>query len=181
MEEIKLVKEVKEFQDKCIEEIVKFTKDGFDIGLYLEYCHYNIISPIEQILLCALRTIINLNYIEEATRILIDGKLILEGLAIWPQYQIEKYRVDFFMEYNLCAHKSPTVKSLIIECDSQEFHERSEEERRYEKARDRFLSAQGYKIFHYTGAEIIKNPLKIAKEILTFLTEREDIQEDYNC
>lgn len=62
-------------------------------------------------------------------------------------------------------------KVVIIECDSQQFHERTEPERRYEKARDRFLQVEGYKIFHYTGASIKNNSLDIAKEIIAYVLD----------
>jgi len=61
----------------------------------------------------------------------------------------------------------------VVECDSQQFHERTEEERRYEKARDRFLQKKGYKIFHYTGADIKSNYKKIVREIIRYALERE--------
>jgi len=105
-------------------------------------------SPIEQMLYCALKTIKELNY--------------LEDLKVVPQYKIGQYRVDF-----LVAKK----KVVIIECDSQQFHERTEPERRYEKARDRFLQVEGYKIFHYTGASIKNNSLDIAKEIIAYVLD----------
>ena len=62
-------------------------------------------------------------------------------------------------------------KKIIIECDSQLFHERTEKERRYEKLRDRYFTKKGYKIFHYTGKEITDYPCKIAAEILAYITD----------
>jgi Uncharacterized protein conserved in bacteria len=69
-------------------------------------------------------------------------------------------------------------RQVIVECDSQQFHERTEEERRYEKQRDRFLTVEGYKVFHFTGAEIVRNPWSVAAEILEFVvTDRANREE----
>lgn len=89
--------------------------------------------------------------------------------------EINKIYCGDSLEYGYqMSHSSPetyTIKSLIVECDSQEFHERTEKERRYEKARDRHLLSMGYKVFHYTGSEICKDPIGVAIEILVYLTE----------
>lgn len=83
--------------------------------------------------------------------------------------------ITAFMDY--CAKENEDV---IIECDSQMFHDRTERERRYEKMRDRYLIQQGYKTFHYTGKEITDSPFKVAAEILAYVTKSsvEDILTD---
>lgn len=116
---------------------------------FLKICNM-VGSPIEQILYCALKTMCKINRIDD--------------IKIVYQYKIGKYRVDFFIS---------NKKSVVVECDSQQFHERTEEERRYEKARDRFLQKKGYKIFHYTGADIKSNYKKIVREIIRYALERE--------
>lgn len=113
-------------------------------------------SPIEQILffaLCALRKINN-----------------LKPLTIFPQYEIGKYRVDFFIEKEMSTDE---YRQLIVECDSQIWHENTEKERKYEKKRDRYFISKGYKVFHFTGTEIMQNYYKIAKEILEEIIDEE--------
>ena len=106
---------------------------------------FNITSPIEQLLYAAmLKT---------------KSMYGLNDLAISPQKKFGKYFVDFLIEED---------KPVIVECDSQTFHDRTEVERRYEKSRDRFLQKQGIHVFRYTGKEIIENPTKIAEEILEY-------------
>ena len=39
----------------------------------------------------------------------------------------------------------------------------------YEKERDRFIQKEGFKIFHYTGSEIVKNPFMVASEALSYI------------
>jgi len=92
----------------------------------------------------------------------------------WPhfvvrsQVEIGNYRTDFQIDYRYGAIK----RTLLVECDSQQWHERTERERRYEKARDRYLMKQGYDVFHFTGSEIIATPMKIAQEALVHITEK---------
>ena len=99
------------------------------------------------------------------------------GLFICPQFMIDKYSVDFLLIYN--NHVSNNKIMLIVECDSQQWHDRSEKERRYEKIRERYIVSKGYKIFHFTGKEITDNPFKVAIEILNYLTNNEIEEVDY--
>ncbi len=169
----KIAKNVLEFFNKCSREMGKFKENDFNVGIDLACDHYKIESPIEQILYCAIETVRELNYLDRATRVFKEKTIVEhEGLEIFPQYEIDKYRVDFFISNGLRVEENKYVyREIIVECDSQEFHERTEQERRYEKTRDRYLISHGYKIFHYTGAEIIKNSMNIAAEIIAFVLD----------
>ena len=59
----------------------------------------------------------------------------------------------------------------VIECDSQQFHENTEKERRYEKERDRYMTKEDYKILRYTGKEIMENPYKVAKNAISIMID----------
>lgn len=182
----KLVKNVLNHIAKCAKEIGKFQEDSFSQTLWCGCLERGIESPIEQILYCSIETVRELNYIGLGDPIEIgDREWFVEGLDIRPQYKIGNYRVDFmvsFGRYNKVKHKPQIENKLIVECDSQVFHERDEKERRYEKKRDRYLISKGYQVFHYTGAEIIKDSLEIAKEIIAHLQEcsKEDLLMDSN-
>ena len=179
MSEVKLEKNVLEFIDECSKEVGKYKAEEFDQELYCACIKREMQSPIEQILYCALKSIQIFNYIEEWHGIKIEEKTYIEGLSICSQAKLGKYRCDFLIKYGSPVRPDGfqrMFKELIIECDSQQFHERTEKERRYEKARDRYLTMQEYKVFHYTGSEIVKRPLEIAGEILAYITDT-DIKE----
>ncbi len=161
---IKIVKEVNNFISKCAKEVGKFEAEDFDMTLFHEYHNHKIQSPIEQTMHCAIKTIVKLNRIKQ--------------LNVFPQHKVGTYRVDFYIEYG----DLPTLRSVIVECDSQKFHDRNEKQRRYEKARSRFIVMAGYKAFHYTGAEIMKNALSLAVEIVSYLTGTDagDLQTNSN-
>ena len=174
MSEVKLEKNVLEFIDECSKEVGKFEAERFDQDVWC-YCveKDSPESPIEQILYCALKYIQRINRINDYENALIGKTEYLIGLNIFSQLKIDQYRCDFFIEYgsHIRGGFQQFHKELIVECDSQQFHERTEKERRYEKARDRYLTVKGYKVFHYTGSEIVKRPLEIAIQILSYVTE----------
>jgi very-short-patch-repair endonuclease len=95
-------------------------------------------------------------------------------IEIEPQKEIGNYRVDFLISHlKVEGNDKKTINSIVVECDSQTFHERTEGDRRYEKKRDRKLLQQDLKIFHYTGKEIIESPFKVAHDIIENLTGSE--------
>lgn len=95
------------------------------------------------------------------------------GIEILPQYPVGDYKADFAVRYRRVKNIFKfeiEEKIVLIECDSQKFHDRSEEERRYEKQRDRFMQCQGFKVFRYTGSELLKDPFTLCAEIINYLT-----------
>lgn len=150
-----------------ISELEMFEKEGY--GMWGE----GIKSPIEQVLFSALLYAIKINGIQMADPVSIGNFDIVSGISIAPQFKIGEYRVDFKVEKVELVFDSikrctvaDTSKLILVECDSQQWHERTEKERSYEKARDRYFARHNLKIFHYTGKDIIENPNKIASEIL---------------
>lgn len=65
------------------------------------------------------------------------------------QLVIGSYRVDF-------AFFAPNER-LVVELDGHDFHERTREQARRDKRRDRDLVAGGWKVLRYTGSEIYSN------------------------
>jgi very-short-patch-repair endonuclease len=181
---MEIAKNVNEFLRWCSHEIGRSEQEMFNIDCWNEFEDLKVESPIEQILYTALKAICKLNNIDQADPQEIRGELIVVGISIDPQFQIGKYRVDFKISYGAFLSQRDHIKApciqqgenraivsnVIVECDSQQFHDRTEKERRYEKQRDRFLQSNGYVVFRYTGSEIIKRPMEIAREIISFVT-----------
>jgi very-short-patch-repair endonuclease len=55
---------------------------------------------------------------------------------------------------------------LAVECDGHDFHERTKEQARRDRKRDRDLQALGYTVLRFTGSEIARDPRAVAKEIV---------------
>ena len=148
-------------------------KDRFIENISEQIIARGISSPIEQLLYFSLKYCLVFYYLEEAEPFVCykTKKPYLRGILINTQDNIDKYYIDFTIEKHWREGIESKEKTILVECDSQEWHERTEEQRRYEKERDRIIQKLGYKIFHYTGKEILQDPLKIAKEILIELGE----------
>ncbi len=78
---------------------------------------------------------------------------------ITPQAQIGKYRVDFLIE------DLPHKVRAVIECDGHQFHERTKEQARKDRSRDRDLQGEGYLVLRYTGSEIWADPMACVQDI----------------
>jgi len=110
-------------------------------------------------------------------------------LFIETQAQIGEFHVDFLLTLNVDStsrSKSNVIdfstgeniikekdieleQKLIIECDGHDFHERSKEQARKDKKRDRFLQSLGIPVFRFSGSEIWNNVFKCAQEVLEAL------------
>lgn len=125
-------------------------------------------SPIEMAMWVALHTVAEVNRMDWND--IHDRDTFTGGLDIIPQYRVGRYRADFLVVFHSYGnHEIHPTREVIVECDGTAFHERTEAERRHEKARDRFFQKKGYKVFRYTGSEILKRPYEIATEILNFV------------
>ncbi len=81
------------------------------------------------------------------------------GWRITLQAPIEKYRVDFLIEVPEEAIR------IVVECDGHDFHERTKDQARRDRARDREIQALGYFVLRFTGSEIWADPWKCVEEI----------------
>jgi very-short-patch-repair endonuclease len=97
-------------------------------------------------------------------------------LIVQRQVEIENYRVDFIINAwtfgRVYGGKdgpvdgNPRWRRLIVECDGHDFHERTKEQASHDKSRDRYLTAQGFEIFRFTGSEIWCDPWGCADQVV---------------
>lgn len=83
--------------------------------------------------------------------------------CVFPQVRIDPYRVDFLILY---SKGLSGCGGVVVECDGHAFHERNKEQAAKDKARDRFLQEEGFKVFRFTGSEIWKDPFACADKVL---------------
>jgi very-short-patch-repair endonuclease len=94
------------------------------------------------------------------------GKTLL--FQIRPQHRVGQYRLDFRVR---CARVDYRGRdhwrwmNIAVECDGHDFHERTKEQARRDRARDRFLTAEGYRVLRFTGSEIVKDPWECARQV----------------
>ena len=173
--------DVLEFREKCTQIVADDSYSSFWVNTQdgLEECE----SPIEQIFFLAIETVARINGAGECYHDFRRDVWIEAGISVQRQMQIGKYRVDFLLSYAgtrivnakvFKMHTEFSERQLVVELDGHQFHDRNEPQRRYEKHRDRFLQKQGYKVFHYTGSEVVQNPFKVAAECLAYLLDENE-------
>lgn len=91
-----------------------------------------------------------------------------QEMIVSPQAQIGQYRVDFLVT------NYGSEAGVIIECDGHDFHEKTKEQAKHDKERDRWLTSQGYKILRYTGSEIYNDFVKIEDELFDLLDVKKE-------
>jgi very-short-patch-repair endonuclease len=92
-------------------------------------------------------------------------------VSICQQHVVGKFRVDFLItgyEFHFGSDATrPGVcrtGDVIVECDGHEFHEKTKEQARKDRSRDRELQRSGFKVFRFTGSEVFGDPFACAKE-----------------
>jgi len=83
--------------------------------------------------------------------------------AIYAQMPIEPYRADFYIEV-FDTNKRERWFTAVIECDGHDFHERTKEQARRDKQRDRWFQTRGIATIRFTGSEIWNDPIKCAED-----------------
>lgn len=152
------------FLDRAAVEWGKHQESEFSQSMWQD-CH-RIDSPIEQLFYVAMHLTAEVNMLTFRVEKSFDDKD--DDLVMVPQWSAGKYRVDFALR------RSPVNKIVCVELDGHAFHDRDERQRRYEKQRDRFLTAKGCHVLHYTGAEVVKDPCAVALEAFNLATGMDD-------
>lgn len=89
-------------------------------------------------------------------------------IKIEQQKKMFGYRVDFYL-----FNKN---KSLIVECDGYNFHERTIDQAERDRKRDRILSKNGYTVFRIMSTEIFNaHNGKYITDILDYFERKEVI------
>jgi very-short-patch-repair endonuclease len=124
-------------------------------------------SHIEKALLAALR---------KSGRLCVDPKQIAAdcegapercGIFIYQQATVLHYRADFLL--GAMAAPDATPHWVVVECDGHQFHERTAEQAEHDRARDRAMTAAGYRVFRFTGREIQRDARRCANEVIAYL------------
>ena len=72
------------------------------------------------------------------------------------------YRVDFMITISLDLQ---STLGFVIECDGHDFHEKTKDQAKKDKQRERALTLAGYTVIRFTGSEIHNDPYKCVDEI----------------
>lgn len=84
-----------------------------------------------------------------------------DGVELHSQYEVLGCRVDFV----LIGPKN----RIVIECDGHDYHERTKEQARKDRGRDRAFQQEGWLVARFTGSEIYADAERCAKEAINML------------
>jgi very-short-patch-repair endonuclease len=147
-------------------------------------------SPIEKLLFAALRVrawlgaseydnVVRLENKEHEERMLSSltartwpyldtpgGPAAATMLLVRPQAEMKDRRTDFLI-HALDWRDMEDLKwrRLIVECDGHDFHERTKEQVKRDRSRDRKAIMEGFDCFRFTGSEIWNDPWGCAEQI----------------
>lgn len=96
----------------------------------------------------------------------IGASRIAEGR--WHVFFAQMPEGEYSIDLALCG----TGLQLAIECDGHDFHERTKEQARHDKQRDRYLIAKGWTVIRFTGSEIWADPIRCAYQVIEIVLAR---------
>ena len=82
-------------------------------------------------------------------------------LIIARQFRFEDYRLDFLL---VGRDDNGNQKLLNVECDGQEYHNTTMDQRDYDRERNKFMRASGIEVIRFSGKEICKLAAACAHE-----------------
>lgn len=97
----------------------------------------------------------------------IDGspKAPYSGAAFcYPQVNFSGYRFDFLILDATDGATDDRLRGIVVECDGHDFHDRTKDQARRDKSRDREIQYAGFRVLRFTGSEIWENPRRCAME-----------------
>ncbi len=80
------------------------------------------------------------------------------GITLGMQVPVGPYFVDFTL-----THVATPLR-LAIELDGHAFHRRTAREAEYEARREREISEEGWTVLRFTGAEVMREPGRVARQ-----------------
>jgi hypothetical protein len=83
-------------------------------------------------------------------------------LIVLSQFVLVDWPIDFVIQ----VQDGSKWAFLAVECDGHDFHERTKQQAKRDRARDRALQERGYSVFRFTGSEIWNDPCKCVDQIL---------------
>jgi len=85
-------------------------------------------------------------------------------VVVAPQFEVGRYRLDFAIFVRVHGEEL----KIAVECDGHEFHSRTKEQAKADRARDRMLHRKGWRVFRFTGSEIWSDVAACCDEIGEF-------------
>lgn len=97
-----------------------------------------------------------------------------KSALVFTQVDVGPYRVDI-MVYDQSRSTKP-ARWIAVECDGHQYHEKTKEQAKRDKQRDRYFARRGITVLRFTGSEIYADAEQCADEIIdTLVVNSENI------
>lgn len=83
--------------------------------------------------------------------------------SVQMEFEFKNYKADIILFYK------PTELKVVIECDGHDFHEKTKQQVIKDKRRDREFQTAGFKVFRYSGSELVNTPFQIRYDLLDLI------------
>jgi very-short-patch-repair endonuclease len=165
-----IVDNVWAFLDRVDKDYARMEADRFRQEMHANCLELGMQSPIEHLFWIAATVLAKSQYtIVNPEPFEVRGEWhVGSGLFISPQHKVSKYTVDFLLYQNGIG-PDEILTPVVVELDGHDFHDRDKNQRSYEKARDRHLVKTGFRVIHFTGSDVVKDPFACAFEALEML------------
>jgi very-short-patch-repair endonuclease len=167
----KIVDNVWAFLDRAGGLVARMEEERFRQEMHSNMLDCGLQSPLEDMFWVACHVLCKAEYIDINPDPGLGAEAeadLPEGVYLHPQAKVGTYRVDFLLsQRRICPEDIYTP--VIVELDGHDFHDKDKRQRSYEKARDRFLVKQRYRVLHFTGSDLVADPFKVAYEALEML------------
>ena len=148
-------------------------------------------SPAEQLMVAALAAELNVHLVDGPTQYR-RGRLVAQVpvplleryfIQIFPQHELElegrKYRADFMIRLtrandyrteNAIFSVGRSYLDFVLEVDGHDYHERTKEQAKRDRSRDRAMFKAGYTVWRFTASEVYNDPAGAAHEVQEYLS-----------
>ncbi len=153
--------------NRFMRECAAFTDDSRDEQrANLELAHA-LESPLKAVMLAALKAAVKTAQISDPGKILTELGLAL-SVKVETAQPIGRYRADLIVAGATIPDEMQLhIPRVVVECDGFTFHDRTREQARHDRERDRYMLGRGLVVMRFTGDEITEAPFACAAEVLT--------------
>lgn len=89
----------------------------------------------------------------------VQENILVEGKLYRPDFRIQVWGPKM-------KEDPRKINDFIVEVDGHDFHERTKSQAIRDKRRDRAIQRAGYRIMHFTGSEVYRDPASVVAEII---------------
>jgi|SRR6185312_7638111 len=98
---------------------------------------------------------------------------------LYSQFPVQvdgrKCRLDFAIAVEQANTGNPNKYEWVaVECDGHDYHERTKEQAKADRSRDRLLTASGWRVVRFTGSELFTNTRGCVDELIRIVDSTRD-------